>query len=132
MSTFYVGKQNIEFCLSCELKSCEPTSVLCPLYNDRDESMETRLLIIALIKEKMEDKRTRESIRCEIDRVKRMGAETTNSFNKLKARSEVRRLKLLEENYTRRIKNLSAMKIAQKMEVPLTLVTGMEKTRARL
>lgn len=128
MARFYVGKQDKEVCLSCELDACKPTSVLCPLYNDRDESMETRLLIIELIKEKAADKRTRDAIRAEIDRVREMADGTADQFNKQRAKNEIGRLKLLEKNYQHKIKSLSATNIAHKMEVPLSTVTAIERT----
>ena len=119
-----------DVCLNCPLPECIPTGKRCPLYNTEDS--ENRELILKLLESKEEDKKVRNQIRDEIERVKQMGKDAEKTHHKTRARLEIYRLKELEKGLTRKIKNLSAQQIAAKMNVSITIVNGMDKRRVRL
>jgi hypothetical protein len=116
-------------CLSCPMDDCVPSSNRCPLNSKSVLEEGDRELIEGLIFERDRLKEVRDKLKMEISRVKGMKARTKSHFNKHKADIEIDRLEKIEIDLNAQIRELKSRVIADKLELPLHVVTNIGKVR---
>jgi hypothetical protein len=111
------------------MEDCVPSSNRCPLNSKSVLEEGDRELIEGLIFERDRLKETRDKLNMEIRRVKAMKAKTKSHLNKHKADIEVARLEIIKIELESQIRELKSRVIADKLELPLHVVTNIGKVR---
>lgn len=125
------SKAEDEFvCLTCSLPECMPNSPRCPVNRKPailEQSTYNKILQDFYRRDYL--KKLKDDLTLEIQRVRRMKAETTSEINRIKANKEIARLKELHYNANLQSRGLKAKNIAERYSVPLHIVTNIGKNR---